>query len=419
MNDKCRKERLILFPGKLDGIFIRNELRVLSDAFEYVTAVSSRGNEKVFQQIYEKYGIQYKIVKSLSVASVLKSIYLAMTDPEIKEEIKRVLSGRKSVIVKCKRVLYLLYYVSYAINAEKIYSSLKDEKFDDILYSFWLSKTAYACACIRKKYPVRFTVSRAHGYDLYEERNETDYLPFRQYISMNTDKISFISEYGKSYYMNRYPVTKCELSVCYLGTWNPEGICKTIKDKDYICMVSCSSINSVKRLDRIIDILSEIQLPLRWIHIGDGSLRKQMEDYANEKLKDRFWFAGFMENKHMLEFYKENDVDFLINMSDSEGLPVSMMEAFSFGIPVIAADVGGISEIVDSDTGLLAGEASGVKDIEKISVEIEQFIRMRLTDVESYQRMSGCCVKKWQEKFHAETNYQYFAHHILSGQNCN
>lgn len=40
-------------------------------------------------------------------------------------------------------------------------------------------------------------------------------------------------------------------------------------------------------------------------------------------------------------------------MSDSEGIPVSIMEAMSFGIPVIARNVGGMSEIVNEENGLL------------------------------------------------------------------
>ena len=45
-----------------------------------------------------------------------------------------------------------------------------------------------------------------------------------------------------------------------------------------------------------------------------------------------------------------------INLSSSEGIPVSIMEAQSFGIPVIATNVGGSGEIVVSETGVLVDE---------------------------------------------------------------
>lgn len=414
MENKKKKRRLILFPGQLDGVFMKNELGILSESFDRVTAISSRGDKKSFLQIQKKYGIQCEIVKNVSVLSLIKSVCMVFTDQEIKEEMKRVMKVRNSLSLNLKRILYMFFYINYAVCAEKIYKSLQDDRFDDTLYSFWLSRTAFACACIRRKYPVQLSVSRAHGYDLYEKRNETGYLPFRQYISRYTDRISFISENGKSYFVDRYIAYRCRLSVCCLGTWNPAGVRKRITNKNYICIVSCSSITQVKRLDRIIDVLSVIRLPLRWIHIGEGSLRKQTEDYAKVKMKKHFWFSGFVDNENILNFYKENDVDFLINMSDSEGLPVSMMEALSFGIPLIAGNVGGVSEIVDSDTGLLVESPTDTNAIEEISLQIEQFIRMRLVDVELYKRMSACCVKKWQEKFHAGTNYQYFVQHVLS-----
>ena len=44
-------------------------------------------------------------------------------------------------------------------------------------------------------------------------------------------------------------------------------------------------------------------------------------------------------------------VDLFLTVSANEGIPVSIMEAQSFGIPVIATDVGGISEIVNNVNG--------------------------------------------------------------------
>ena len=55
----------------------------------------------------------------------------------------------------------------------------------------------------------------------------------------------------------------------------------------------------------------------------------------------------------LVDWYRRNRVDLFISLSSSEGLPVSMMEAISFGIPILATDVGGVSEIVKRATGRL------------------------------------------------------------------
>jgi glycosyltransferase involved in cell wall biosynthesis len=51
--------------------------------------------------------------------------------------------------------------------------------------------------------------------------------------------------------------------------------------------------------------------------------------------------------------YRSQKVDGFILLSDSEGIPVSIMEALSYGIPVIATDTGGVSEIVTDTNGIL------------------------------------------------------------------
>ena len=62
---------------------------------------------------------------------------------------------------------------------------------------------------------------------------------------------------------------------------------------------------------------------------------------------------GYVSNQSLINFYQNQHVDLFVNVSSSEGLPVSIMEALSFGIPVIATDVGGTSELVSDKVGEL------------------------------------------------------------------
>ena len=62
---------------------------------------------------------------------------------------------------------------------------------------------------------------------------------------------------------------------------------------------------------------------------------------------------GQIDHDDVLDWFEENPADVIINVSSSEGLPVSIMEAFSYGIPVIATAVGGMPEIVSEDCGVL------------------------------------------------------------------
>jgi len=57
-----------------------------------------------------------------------------------------------------------------------------------------------------------------------------------------------------------------------------------------------------------------------------------------------------LEIKNFVQTYSINA---LVLVSETEGLPVAIMEAFSAGIPVIATDVGGVSELVNGKNGIL------------------------------------------------------------------
>ena len=111
-----------------------------------------------------------------------------------------------------------------------------------------------------------------------------------------------------------------------------------------------------KRLELIIDSISNIdKLEIKWLHIGD-TRNKDYWDYLNDLALSKFSknqnisfsFLGYKSNQDIIKFYKNNSIDIFINLSTSEGIPISMMEAFSFGVPIVATDVGGVSELVNN-----------------------------------------------------------------------
>ena len=155
---------------------------------------------------------------------------------------------------------------------------------------------------------------------------------------------------------------------------------------------------------RVIAGLKEYNI--QWIHVGDGVLKEQILQQCKEELKeDSYKFLGNLENEKIIPLYADLDVDFFVNLSDSEGIPVAIMEALSFGVPVIARDVGGIKEIVKSDNGLVLGT---IEDIEAVQEQVKKFIDIRYTNIELYQKYSYNARKEWEENFSASKNYKLF-----------
>jgi glycosyltransferase involved in cell wall biosynthesis len=110
-----------------------------------------------------------------------------------------------------------------------------------------------------------------------------------------------------------------------------------------------------------------------------------------------------MENRRVLEYYRTHPVSAFVNVSASEGLPVAVMEAFSFGIPAIATDVGGTHEIVsDGGNGFLIPQDFSPEQL------LEAFCRLEKMTEPDYQNLCAGARKTWEEKFSAAKNYGRF-----------
>jgi glycosyltransferase involved in cell wall biosynthesis len=121
-------------------------------------------------------------------------------------------------------------------------------------------------------------------------------------------------------------------------------------------------IVSVGRLKRPKDFATLVlavarlkRLPFRLQIVGDGPDRDEIRAaVAAAGLEDRVELLG--ERHDVPELLAEADV--FVLSSRSEGLPIALLEAMAHGLPVVASDVGGISEaLVHGDSGLLVPPA--------------------------------------------------------------
>jgi glycosyltransferase involved in cell wall biosynthesis len=94
---------------------------------------------------------------------------------------------------------------------------------------------------------------------------------------------------------------------------------------------------------------------VRFLMVGDGALRAELEDLAlAHGVADAFVFPGIRTD--IPEILAASDLFVLPSLW--EGLPLSLLEAMAAGCPVIATDVGGVSEVLHhQETGLLVPPA--------------------------------------------------------------
>jgi glycosyltransferase involved in cell wall biosynthesis len=103
-------------------------------------------------------------------------------------------------------------------------------------------------------------------------------------------------------------------------------------------------LTRVKRPDRVIELAKHYP-EVNFIMAGDGELREELEAKADENVH----LLGVQNSDEMFSL-----ADIVLLTSDSEGMPLTLIESQLAGVPAIATDVGSVSEIVENEvTGLL------------------------------------------------------------------
>lgn len=274
-----------------------------------------------------------------------------------------------------------------------------DQKFD-ILYFYWGDNLSSVVNTFKSEH--KTIIVRFHNSDLYEEFNN-NYLPFRNRLLNTISHAIFISEDGFNYTLKKYAKTKCDKRVFRLGVI--EHTSTQNSDDAIFIIASCSYLKKIKRVPLIAESLAILSQQIEWHHFGDGEDYQQLISIT-EKFPNniKFIFHGQVSNQTVIDFYKENRVDLFINVSLIEGVPVSIMEAISFGIPVVATDVGGTREIVSNFNGCLLDK--NLTNIE-LSNTISDIINSKST-----QELRENSKRIFHDKCSAEKNYLLFSEFI-------
>jgi len=258
-------------------------------------------------------------------------------------------------------------------------------------------------------------VSRAHRWDIYEEGHPDQYLPFRRYLGKHLDAIFSISEDGQQYLKQKVqPDNIQKVKLSRLGINNDRQLKAVDGIKPQLKIVSCSFVIDRKRVGLILESLGRIKdIEISWHHIGDGPLfsetKQAGETLSNTHSNIEVTFLGNMSNSSIYDYYEKGSFDLFINVSTSEGIPVSIMEAFSFGIPAIATAVGGVPEIIDN--GYNGYLVPGDLDSSLLADTIVDYHNKPLEEKESMRKNAW---SSWNEKYNAERNYKSFVQRIVN-----
>jgi glycosyltransferase involved in cell wall biosynthesis len=113
---------------------------------------------------------------------------------------------------------------------------------------------------------------------------------------------------------------------------------------------------------------------------GDGPLENELKAFVNKlDLNKNIIFRGKIAHDELLELYAKGEIDCVVLPSivtddgEKEGIPVSLMEAMAYKIPVISTNTGGIPELLGEGAGILVDQ----KDPDALAEAIERLINDR------------------------------------------
>ncbi|CAN5212857.1 glycosyltransferase family 4 protein [soil metagenome] len=108
---------------------------------------------------------------------------------------------------------------------------------------------------------------------------------------------------------------------------------------------------------------------INFVIVGEGPLGDELKDHAIKLgISDRVFFAGF--RKEIPSILAEFDI-FLIS-SETEGLPLSVMEAFAAKVPVVATNAGGTGEAVKHG---ITGMISPTKEAGELAINTKELLQ--------------------------------------------
>ncbi|MDP1822375.1 MAG: glycosyltransferase [Archangium sp.] len=269
-----------------------------------------------------------------------------------------------------------------------------------IFASYWWGPVTTGVGLAAATLPELRVASRAHGFDLYEDRSEPAYLPCRHRALAVLHGLFPDSETGTRWLKRTY--TKLpRVETARLGVANP-GVQNRPSADGTLRVVTCSLQVPVKRLELLVDAVAHAGgsgARIEWTHHGTGPLQSSLEARARRLFPSnvRVTFAGYSTQKELFEWYRTHPADVFVNVSQSEGTPVSIMEAIACGIPVLATAVGGNPEICTARNGLLVGENPTA---EEVGAALLRFAPGASTG----WREGSLAI--WREKYDAASNYR-------------
>lgn len=311
-------------------------------------------------------GIDYRVVRG-GVAAV-ENVYSTFYQP-FNHVTTTVTNGQvKKLLVLCKAILQFLYWMLFHPEIKIVHVQ------GSVGASFWRKAIfIYIAKFFHKKvvwhmHAGRFAVFyQQHRYAVRKVVNKSDV-------------IIALSEYWKEYFKNEFPTKRVEIIKNVISAPRVHK-----QQTGYFTLLFLGLLGKNKGIYDLLECIRdhkvEFQGKLKLYIGGNGEIEHVKQLIKEYGIADIAIFEGWVSGDKKIELLNKSDAYIL--PSYKEGLPISILEAMSYGMPIISTPVGGIPEIVSNGENGYLVEPGNKEDIYKaiISLLNDSDLRNRMGSV--------------------------------------
>ncbi len=251
---------------------------------------------------------------------------------------------------------------------------LRDFK-PDILHAHFATRATAVVRKLSGELNIPFTFT-AHRYDIYDK-------PPRDFAerAAAARAVVTVSQANLEHIVKTFvvPEEKIHVIPCGVDTKRFRPVDPPARMPLIVCVARLARCKNHELLMEACARLQARGVPFRCVLVGDGPRRDEIDALRRRLgLVSCVEMAGAAEHQQVLAWWQQAMIAVL--SSESEGMPVSLMEAGACGVPAVATAVGGVSElIVDGGTGIVTppGDASAMAEsLEKLLTNTELALQL-------------------------------------------
>lgn len=326
----------------------------------------------------------------------LKIIFVFLYSFLIKKSSWKILS----VLLKESRN-YRIFFKNLAVLPKAVYVAgvIRKNNIGHI-HCHWGATTAtmaYAAAKIAGV-PWSFTL---HRWDIKENNMLAEKVRSAIFVRCISEhgKRELLAIIGKKY--------ESKVAVIHMGVSVPSQVSMKNFRKGLFTIVVPANIIEVKGHKYLIDAIESLVRDgvkeFECLFYGNGILREKLANDVKKRRLDGFIkMPGALPHERLIELYKNGKIDCVVlpsittSSGEHEGIPVALMEAMAYGVPVISTNTGTIPELLSGGAGILVKEKSGA--------DLAKAIKTIMFDQEAANKMTQVARKKIEDDFNVEKN---------------